>query len=179
MKNNFPKIPFFISILFFCLFFLAFLYLYKEINNNDEESQSAESEWQIEAQRRDEIRALENSVKIIEEERARLETHFARSSDVVPFLDTIEGLASRVGAKAEITSVDIMKDHTGLMVEMKTSGTFGGLYKFLTLLENSPYELEFISMDLNRGVVSSGSGTDIKSLKWDATFRIKLLSFIE
>ena len=179
MKNNFPKIPFFISILFFCLFFSAFLYLYKETNNNDEESRLAESEWQVEAQRRDEIRALNNSIKIIEEERARLETHFARSSDVVPFLDTIEGLASQVGAKAEITSVDIMKDHTGLMVEMKASGTFGGLYKFLTLLENSPYELEFVSIDLNRGAVLSGSDSNIKNLKWEATFKIKLLSFIE
>ena len=44
---------------------------------------------------------------------------------------------------------------------------------------NSPYELEFVSIDLNRGAVLSGSDSNIKNLKWEATFKIKLLSFIE
>ncbi len=128
-----------------------------------------EKEWQTEANRRNEIKTLNDSVKMIEEEKIRLETHFAKSSDIVPFLDTIEGLAPKVSVETEVSAVDVAEDHSGLLIGMKASGTFSGLYKFLTLLENSPYELKFIGMDINKETAS----------KWNAVFQIKLLSFIE
>jgi len=80
---------------------------------------------------------------------ALLETHFIKSSDVVPFLNTIEALGPAVGASAEIDSVDTSPDGASLIVELQASGSFGAVYKFLTLLENSPYELNFLSMDIH------------------------------
>jgi len=177
MQKVFQKIPLLLSIIFFCISVFAWLFLFREIKNKNQELELMERRWQAEAQRRDEIKALDHSVKTIEEERAQLETHFARSSDIVPFLDTIEGLASKGGAQAEVSSVDILEDSTGLMVGMKASGTFSALYKFLTLLENAPYELQFLSMDMHRE-----TGLDTKEIaipKWNVVFRIKLLSFIK
>ena len=77
---------------------------------------------------------------------------------------------------------------------VKTPGTFDSLYKFLTLLENSPYELEFVGMDLTRegdftsvAVETPADGTgaqtivppSIKIPRWQATFDVRLLSFIQ
>ncbi|HTE48300.1 MAG TPA: hypothetical protein VK675_00120 [Candidatus Paceibacterota bacterium] len=177
MQSNFPKIPFFGSVIFFIVSCLFLIYFSRLINNNDSVAQLKESQWQIETQRRDEIKALDRSVKIIETERADLETHFAKSSDIVPFLDTIEGLASQVGGKAEVTTVALSVDHSGLLVGMKADGTFGQLYKFLTLLENSPYALQFVSMDLKKGI--SVPDPNAKLGDWEMIFNIKLLSFIE
>ena len=177
MKKNFPIIQLFVSVLLFCVFLFVFFYFFRAIKNNVEESKSKEGEWQTETLRRDEIKTLNNSIKVIEDKRNLLETHFAKSSDIVPFLDTIEELALKVNTKAEITSVNILEDHTGLSVGMKASGTFSGLYKFLTLLENSSYELDFISMNIQKGIESDTKNKIIP--KWDAIFRIKLLSFIE
>jgi hypothetical protein len=103
MQSNFPKIPFFLSAAFFILSCLIFVFFYKAINNNNIESQVREEEWQREALRREEIKTLDRSIEIIKEERAQLETHFAQSSDIVPFLDTIEKLAGEAGTKAEVT----------------------------------------------------------------------------
>ncbi|KKS24035.1 MAG: hypothetical protein UU82_C0013G0003 [Candidatus Nomurabacteria bacterium GW2011_GWC2_41_8] len=114
----------------------------------------------------------------IADSRILLETHFAKSSDVVPFLDTIEKLALEVGTKAEVNSVDILTDNTGLIVGLKASGSFEAIYKFLTLLENSPYELDFPSIDMHKLAVSGVSDENIQNLKWEATFRIQLLSFV-
>ena len=148
-------------------------------NDGNGKAQLAENEWQTEAMRRDEIRTLEHSVKIIEGERAQLETHFAQSSDVVPFLDTIEKLSSKAGTKAEVTSVDIAKDNTGLLVGMKASGSFAGVYKFLTLLENSPYELEFDGVDMHQQTIL-GDGKKVATVRtWNVIFKIKLLSFVQ
>jgi hypothetical protein len=180
MKNYFPKTSFLISILSFCVFLFIFIFFYRAINNNQKESEAKELTWQTEALKRNEIMSLNNSIEIIKDERAKLETYFAKSSNIVPFLDTIEGLATKVSAKAEVTSVDVLKDHTGLMIGLKASGTFNGLYRFLTLLENSPYELEFISVEIHRetaGEVVTGKNAGLP--KWNAIFKIKLLSFIE
>ena len=177
MKNNFPKTPFLISVIFLLVFSFSFFYLFNETNKKVQGSESKEMEWQTEANKRNEIRNLNNSIKSIETERTQLETHFAQSSDVVPFLDTLEELARKVGADAEVVSVNIAEDHTGLLVGVKASGTFNNLYKFITLLENSSYELEFISMDIQKTTTSDTKGVNVPG--WSANFSLKLLSFVE
>ncbi|MBI3306007.1 hypothetical protein HYZ82_02635 [Candidatus Nomurabacteria bacterium] len=169
MQNNFPKIPLILSSVFFCVSLIGFFFFFKEINDNNKELQLKETTWQKESIRREDIKKLDQSVKVIEEESKELEKHFAKSSDVVPFLDTLEGLGKASGVKAETTSVDITPNKTALMVGMRVSGTFGNVYKFVTLLENSPYEIEFIGVDMHKD-----GGAD----KWNAAVRIKLLSFV-
>ena len=179
MQSNFPKISFFLSVTFFVFSCLVFLFFYRAINNNNIELQSREGAWQNEEQRRSDVKTLNHSVQTIEGDKTQLDTHFAPSSDIVPFLDTVEGLASKVGAKTEIDSVNISQDHTGLLVSMKASGDFGNLYKFLTLLENSPYEIEFISMDLIKETVIDTGNKSVQIPKWDVSLNLKLLSFVE
>jgi hypothetical protein len=62
---------------------------------------------------------------------------------------------------------------------MKASGTFNVLYRFLALLENSPYELEFIGVNMDNGVVLDTVGKNVAASKWNAIFKVKLLSFIQ
>jgi hypothetical protein len=169
-KKNSIKIPFTLSVFFLCISVSLFLFFYQTTNDNNKKAQTAEKEWQVEASRRDEIRTLYHSIQVIGEERSEIETHFARSSNIVPFLDTIEALAPRAGAVAEVTSVDILKGSPVLVVGMKASGTFSGLYEFLTLLENSPYELEFTGVDIQKETATDN--------KWDLTLNINLLSFV-
>lgn len=138
-------------------------------------------EVENEASRREEVKLLNNSIETIKRDKALIESHFAKSSDVVPFLDTIEALGPKVGVKAETTSVDISKDNTALVVQIKATGDFKNIYRFLTLLENSPYELEFTSVDIQKGGESGvdEQGIPFSNAGWEATFGIKLLSFIQ
>jgi len=166
MKNNFQKIPLLTSLIFFIFFCFAFIFLYREINNNNQKAEQNFTTWQIETRRRDDIRTLDRSLKESADDRAQLETHFAKSSDVVPFLDTIEKLAPKAGAKAQVDSVSTMANNTGLLVGLKVTGSFEAVYKFLSLLENSPYELDFLLVDIH------------KATSWEAIFKIQLLSFV-
>ena len=100
-QSNFLKIPLLISAMFFVVSLITFVFLYKAVNTNNKEALEREEKWRNEELRREGIKTLDSSVKAIEEEIRELETHFAKSSNVVPFLNTIEGLASRVGAQAE------------------------------------------------------------------------------
>ena len=156
-----------------------FLFLYKNISINKEALQLAQENWQTENKNRENARLLTSSIKAIESERALLNTHFVQSSDVVPFLDTIEKLAKNVGVKAEIISVDIIKDIPALTVEMKALGSFETIYKLIMLLENSPYNLEFVLVDIQSlNMQDEALNKEGKSHQWSATFKIKLLSFV-
>ena len=178
MKFNFPKIPLFLSVALLILCSLSFFLLYKKVNSNSVLAKQAEGDWQNEASRRDEIKLLNDSIKAIAAEKEQLETHFVKSSDVVPFLDTIEGLAPQANAKAEVTSVDMMENSSKLLVGVKASGSFSSIYKFLMLLENSPYELEFVSMDIQNVIIQDVNTKGNKISSWEANLKIKLLSFL-
>ncbi len=167
------KRPLIFAILFFLLTGAGLFFLLREIRVQDAMAEETLAAWQKESAKRDDVRSLERSVKMIEPEMLMLESHFARSSDIVPFLDTLEGLAAKAGAKAEVTSVDTSKEEPTLLVGMKASGSFDSLYKFLTLLENSPYELRFESWNMERADASGKMPT------WEATMRLELLSFVK
>lgn len=175
--KKFKKIPFIASTLLLLLSLFIFYFIYKNIQDNNTVFDAKEAEWQQENSKKDELKSLSRVLKTFEPERALLDSHFIKSSDVVPFLDTVEKLAGQVKATAEVTSVDITTNNTNLVVGVKATGTFESIYKFLTLLENSPYQLEIISMGMlanDSGVATEKTGTK----EWSAVFKIRLLSFI-
>jgi len=110
-------------------------------------------------------------------ERALLDRHFVENSDVVPLLNTIESLASSVSVAAEISSVDTAKDGSSLSVGVRANGSFEALYKFFTLLENSVYELEFESFNMQKSSAQSDS-EGVPVSKWDASLKVKVLTFL-
>lgn len=176
MKITIPIKSLVVSIIFFGLSCFIFIFLYRLVNNNKQTSQMMQEKLQTEMAHRESAKSLASSVKKVEQERVMLETHFVRSSDVVPFLDTIENLAKNVGTKSEVVSVDVSEDLSSLVAQMRVSGSFEAIYKLVLLLENSSYELEFISMDIQNSNTENLSAD--QNTKWNATFKIKLLSFV-
>lgn len=171
MKTNFQKIPLLGAIVFFLFFCGVFYFLYNQIEKNNLEAEKINNEWKKEASHQKELQMLNRGIKMVEKEAEELEKHLAKNSNLVPFLDMIEELAPKVGAKAETASVELSSDKLNLLVGLKAGGSFESIYKFLTLLENSPYELEFLSVMFSRNQLPTAS-------VWEAKFMVKLLSFV-
>ena len=178
MKNSLQKILLFISITLLLLFYFAFVFLYQKINDNNQKTQQTTISLQKESNRRDDIASIDRATKKIFADRILLESHFIKSSDVVPFLNTIEKLAKESGVLAQINSVNTKTDNTELTVDLKASGRFEAIFKFLTLLENSPYLLDFISMDMQKLSSLTEISKNINNSNWGVVFKIKLLSFV-
>ena len=160
---------------------LAFVvFLNREIDRKYDLAENKLNQWQEDYFHQQELIYLNSSALSIAEDKQNLETHFSNSTNVVPFLDYLENLAKKAGIKAELSLVDIPQKEEGLIVEMETAGDFNTLYKFFKLLENSPYQLEFISFTLNNVAVDEET-LEKKEFKfrWEASLKIKLLSFIK
>ena len=107
-----------------------------------------------------------------------LDSHFAQSSDVVPFLNTIEQLGIPTGTNVVVTSVMTGTNNSELVVDLKVTGTFEQVYEFLALLENSSYEINFNSMDLHKLSLQNAATKNVGNGAWEANFEIQLLSFV-
>ncbi|HPS21442.1 MAG TPA: hypothetical protein PLO44_01380 [Candidatus Paceibacterota bacterium] len=180
MKYGFRKNFIVLAIILFLLSAIAFWFLYREIQKNNASSEKTLTEWQIEDSRRNEIKTIMRSVASIQQNNEIIGTHFANSSNLVPFLDTIDSFAPKVGAEDEITSVDILPDTKELIVGIKVLGSFESIYQFLTLLENSPYEIEFLAVDVQKASKDEGykSEKTSKLFPWEGMFKIKLVTFV-
>jgi len=163
-----------ISAIFFICSIVVFVFLYIKINSNDQKANALYKEFHVEDERRTKLNSLDTLIKRIEGERMELESHFAKSTDIVPFLDTIDSLGRMSAAEVTVSSVDILTDKSGLMVNLSAKGDFEAVYAFLLLLENSPYEMAFISTSLRGEDVTEENPVP----EWTATFRLKLISFI-
>lgn len=173
MKINLQKFQLPVSILFFLLCCGLLYFFYVQIKNNYTVAKELETDMQEKAKYIEEIRSLGQSLRSTSRERTELDSHFASSANLVPFLDTLEDLGPVVGAEVGISSVDMTGDGTGLLVGLEASGSFVSLYKFLKLLENAPYELEITNFDIyKKSQTATTSG-------WEATARVKLISFIK
>lgn len=179
MPNHFPKIALILSLTFLLCTAVAFSLLYRKINDNNGLAQQQEAIWQNESARRGVLSLLDRSIKVIEPQITQMKTHFAQSSDVVPFLDSIERLATMAGVGAEVASVDVPAKDKVLVVTVNTSGGFGETYKFLTLLENSPYQLDFVAVDLKRKLDPINPLLIISNPVWVGYFKFNLISFVK
>lgn len=149
-------------------------FFYKEILSIKEVAIKKQSDWQLEEDRRNEIKNLERSIKDLAEERKELNSHFVSGEDPVAFLNSLEEMAISVGAIAEVSTVDKSKENSDLIVNLKVSGGFDSLYKFVTLIENSHYVMEIKNLSMSTSI------SDVKNLnsnKWDMNVQLKLITF--
>lgn len=177
MKLGLKKLPILLSTIFFIVSCAFLFFIYKEVDKTKKATEELELKYKVEFEKRQEMKTLDKSVKILEEDKVKLDQHFANGSNIVPFLNTLEELAENVGANAEVSSVDILKDNQGLLVSVKAEGTFGSIYKLLELFENSVYELEITELDIQK-VLRGDTIEGNPSSYWEGLFRIKLISFI-
>jgi hypothetical protein len=177
MENIFKKFSLLAAAIFFIFSCAVFAFFFREVKMNNEKLQIALQKWQQKEDERNELDLLERSLKSIEQEKMNLDTHFIQSSDIVPFLDYLENLGKKIGIGVEITSADSVHNDKELIAGLKASGSFEQLYKFITLIENSHYEIEIENFELQTEEQIQVSKNEKKNTIWSAVVKIRLISY--
>jgi Tfp pilus assembly protein PilO len=172
MQNKSHIIILIVSMVFCAVIAGATWFMYAWTEKKYSEIETAQAAWKGEEARRAQIRDLERTLDDLALEQQELERHFSRSADVVPLLDTLERAGTSSGASAEVLSVDRIDEGNSIEIGIRATGTFAAVYKFILLLENAPYELEFTSLDIKR------TFSDGEEVKWEGFFKVKILSFL-
>lgn len=161
------------SIVFLAVVLAGTYFSYKKISVIRSETAVKEAEWQEEEGRRAEIKNLERSVKNLAKEKAELDSHFVSKDDPVDFLNSLETMASGVGATAEVSTVGDDSNNSGLVINLNATGSFDSIFRFLTLIENSFYMMEVQNLTLNSGSVDVKTKLPV----WTMSLQLRLITF--
>lgn len=176
MKKNISKIIFSASVASFIIFGVLFFVLYQKVGENMRKVEDSAAEWNSVVGKQGNTFSLNRMIEELSKNKELIDGHFADNSDIVSFLDTLESLAPKTGVKLEVDSVNSKEDNTKLQVGLKALGSFSSVYRFLLLLENSPYELDFLSVDFHKVQNINVDNKKIKESIWEGVFKIQLIS---
>ncbi len=84
-----------------------------------------------------------------------LNKYFISSEEKVLALDALEKLASKSGINYTLNNAT---DGERVMLDISVKGSYGNIYYFIKLLENSDYWVSFEKISLSRGVELKAAG---------------------
>lgn len=123
---------------------------------------------------------LKKNVANTTEQQKILASYFIDMNDPVSFFDTIEGYGTSVGVKTVFNNVEIKTGKPELDAVISVSGSFSGVYKFVSLLETAPYEFAITRVDLEASVPTGlepvGKGPHTSG--WEAKIYLAVKSII-
>jgi len=106
------------------------------------------------------IRSLDQSLAAIAADKTKVEEVFVGADEIVRFIEDAERLAVISGAEMEISSavLPLKAEERGPLFVLKLAGSFGQIFRLLSLFEKTSYELSLEEVKMTKGEQSGWSG---------------------
>lgn len=184
--NNESEKPFRTSSLIFSLTLIAALlmcvvyaYLFDVIKKTGEGNASLERETVTLEGQASQVGELKRSLAVIQERRPVLVSYFIDATDIVPFLETIEGYGRQTNVTTKFNTFTFKKSPDMLAVSMVADGSFTDLYHFMALLEAAPYEINMTNVDVQAQIPKGLDPATVKNSApavWEANISMAVTS---
>ena len=121
---------------------------------------------------------MRQSLADTQEKQKTLTSYFIDASNIVPFLETVEGYGKTTNVATNFDTVDTKKSPDRLDVELTADGSFVNLYRFVALLESAPYEFTITKADIHLAVPLGfqAVGNGPHSGGWEAKIALSVTS---
>ncbi len=158
------------------LVFAGWFHLFSVIGAQREKIANARLNLALAEKRAVDSKSLKSLMEEIAEKRNRIDAVFLDNERIIEFIETLERLSGQTGVSLDIKSVSVGKG--GAVFRLEAAGDFGGVFKYLGLVENLSYQV-FIKKSYIQLNENEPTGLDEKDKgKWSANFEIVLSSFI-
>ena len=125
------------------------------------------------------IGVIKQSLSETDARRATLDSYFVDPNNVVPFLETIEGYGKTAGVTTTFSEVQLADKPTHLTVTVDAHGSFTNIYRFVSMLEAAPYQMQVAEADI-QAAAPPGSlnpqNTVPAITTWDSAITLSVLS---
>lgn len=175
--------------------FVGDVLFYMNIASISDRTTDTAEEIEVTEQRVDQFDQRKNVLEENSDSMRQLRAYFVEPQGTVPFLNTVEGLASTTGAtiKTQSLSDSSVSDRINrLSLTVKISGRWGEVYNTIALLESLPYKTSINNIQMTRGgKVQTGreqpdtEGTSTPQTvtetytQWSATLELSVLQRIK
>jgi len=115
------------------------------------------------------INEINKSLVVNKEAKGKIESVFLDENSLINFIKELEYFAQKTGMELDMKGVRILKEtNSGAVFNFIVEGSFSGIYRYLTLLENSRYQLRFEGINIQKS---------LNDENWVAALELKVLSF--
>jgi len=159
-----------LSLIAFLLILFSFGIYFLSGNIKEKKDLISETQKQLSfvENRIENAKELEAVLAGAEEKHNSLKPALISKNDIVVFIKDIENLAEGTNVEMEIKSANVLRDQNKMIFNLDINGSFGDIYHYLLLLENSDYCLK-----INNARIDAGKEGQV----WLAKIELELLSF--
>ena len=145
-------------------------FLGRQLYGDADQVIAAYQEFYTATRGKENLMILEKTLVATTDSRAAVAAAFLRSDELVLFIEKLEGLAKTAGVELNLAEPKpVVRKAASLELAFQATGSFAGLYRFSTLLENLPYRLEWQSLKWNL----KGGTT------WQGDFNLAVVSYTD
>ena len=157
----------------------GYAYAFLHVRALNQQSAALATETAALEKQESDIGQLRLNVKATDENLQNLNTHFIHTSDPVPFLTTVEDYGRTASVSTKFDAVSAEKKPDRLNVSITAQGTFAAVYRFLSLLEAIPYQIQFTEVNAQSFSASADPNSKQKPQTiWEARISLSVLSII-
>ena len=155
----------------------AYAYLFvtlRDINARNAEL-TRESETLVAEQ--SQAAAIRDTLAKTDASRATISSYFIDADNVVPLLETVEGYGTRAAVTTKFSNVLLQPKPRAVTVTVDAIGSFTNVYRFVSMLEAAPYELQITSAQVQTYLPPGQQEPTVPGVSdWDATVTFSVLS---
>ena len=156
----------------------GYVYLFRQLKAVNAANVSLTQDSNAILAEQSQIGVIKQSLSDTDARRAKLDSYFVDPNNVVPFLETIEGYGKTAGVSTTFSEVQLADKPTHLTVTVDANGSFTNIYRFVSMLEAAPYEIQVTESDIQTVVPGTLNPIDglPKVAGWDAAITLSVLS---
>lgn len=157
-----------------------YCFMLYQIFSERKQTKEAVSTLTDELKKEGELRGLSGALTRTTTERQKIDKYFVDIKGSAQFLEELQSFAVDSETSIKLESAEV-EGKSVLRVDFSASGSFGGIYRLMELLENTPYVTETKSMNLSKVqivVEEKSKNTTKGSSLWSGSFSVRLLSFV-
>ncbi len=143
----------------------AYGFWYASVSKKTAEASTLASDIQTKHQDSERVKAAKDELQKIATQESLVNGYYVETSDVVPFLETLQTTGKNLGSTVEVVSVsaDPGKPHTHLNLSLSITGPFDSVVRTLGALEYAPYDTALQNLTLDTPETVTG-----KAAQWTA-----------
>jgi Tfp pilus assembly protein PilO len=147
---------FFITLASALMSVFVFLFVFNMINNKNKHSVSVLTEIKSKNEQKDNIANLKKTVDETKEKEIVLSSYLVHSNNLDEFINFLEKEGDSISVPIEVLSVNAPNDTKNrLKVELKGTGTFEHVVRFIELIQNAPYQIKINYAYINKVIEPS------------------------